>query len=88
MIALRNAQLGQRGTIRKALDIFSWVIVLKKISLGSDKVIDVWNKEYATKDGKLVGMKRVAILNLLTAPMDGVDAMLACLARLGTDNAP
>ena len=54
----------------------------------AETAIGKWNQTYATKDGKLVGSKRNAILHLLTAPVDGVDAILQCIARNGSDNAP
>lgn len=92
MIAFRNAQFGQRGAIRKALDIFSWVEVLKQINASSiddaAKAITKWNQTYATKYGKLTGNKRMAVLALLNAPSEDVDAILQCLARVGADNAP
>ena len=82
-IALRNAQLGQRGAIRKALDNFSWVVVFKKLmdvaGGPSDKIIKTWSDEYGAP--RHVTQARVAIMNLIT----GVDAMLACLARVGTE---
>ena len=47
------------------------------------KAITKWNQTYATKDGKLTGNKRMAVLALLTAHSEGVDAILQCLARVG-----
>ena len=90
-IAFKTAQLAQRGSIRKAVDVFSWVVILKKLAKDekeADKVIGRWNAGFATKEGKLTGNKRSAILNLLTAPKEGVELLFECVARLGPDNAP
>ena len=90
-VAFKNAQLAQRGEIKKALDVFSWVVVLKKLAKDekeADKVVTRWNSTYATKEGKLTGNKRMAILQLLTAPKEGVSVLLDCVARLGPDNSP
>ena len=47
-----------------------------------------WNQHYATKDGNIVGNKRSTVVALPTAPKEGVDAMLQCIARVVADYAP
>ena len=93
-IALKNAQLGQRGSIRRPLDVFSWVKVIFNIAgTGGDtentgkSLIGRWNDQFASKDGKLTGNKRVAVLNLLSAPRTGLDTILNQVARLGAEGA-
>ena len=71
-VVLKNAQLAQRGAIRKPMDVFAWVGVIRKLDgLDSKDLMAKWNAEYATKDFKLTGNKRMAIMNLLDAPSHG-----------------
>ena len=60
---------------------------LAKDEKEADKVIGRWNS-MATKEGKLTGNKRMAILNLLAAPKEGVASLMDCIARLGPDKSP
>ncbi len=90
-IAFRSAQLGSRGSIRKPLDIFLWVIAFKKINASSEqdgkRAISEWNEKFATRDATLAGQKRAAVLSLLTAPDECVPMMLDQIARFGVDGA-
>ena len=87
-VALKNAQLAQRGAIRKPLDVFSWVALIRKLgtNINAKELLAKWNEQYATRDFKLVGNKRMAIFNFLDAPTDGVDTILDQIARLGIEN--
>ena len=89
-IVLKNAQLAQRGAIRKPMDVFTWVGVIKKLGTGegldAKHLMAKWNSEYATKDFKLTGGKRMAIMNLLSAPSHGVNVILKQVGRLGGEN--
>ena len=86
-VAFSNAQMSQRGAIRKPLDVFSWVQVIRKVGQGDDArtMLSKWNNSYATKDFKLVGNKRMAILNMLDAPKAGSYAILDHIAWHGID---
>ena len=87
-VVLKNAQLAQRGAIKKPMDVFAWVGVIKKLDgLDSKDLMAKWNAEYATKDFKLTGSKRTAIMNLLNAPSHGASVILNQVGRLGSDNA-
>ena len=59
-----NAQLGQRGAIRKPLDVFSWVQVIRNLECTTDTdvkaFLNKWNNEYAAQDFKITGAKRLA----------------------------
>ena len=88
-VALKNAQLAQRGAIRKPLGVFSWVALIRKLgtNINAKELLAKWNEQYATRDFKLVGNKRMAIFNLLDAPTEGVGAILDQIARLGIEHA-
>ena len=90
-VALSNTQFGQRGTIRKAHDLYSWVVVLKRIS-GDDMdraklAINKWNNDYNTRDFKITGNKKLAITYMLSAPTEGLEVLLAQVSAMGTDMA-
>ena len=68
-IALKNASLSLRGSIRRSHDTITWLGTLSLLkqplpTCDAPTVINTWNKR-ATKAGQLVGQKRQSLIALL-----------------------
>ena len=86
-IAIRNALLSQRGSIRKAHDIFTWASKLRMLEVrGCDPsaTMKKW-QEIASKNGQITGGKRLALLNLLKLPEELVDDLIRHVSEFGFD---
>lgn len=89
-VALRNAQLSQRGSIRKAHDSITWVAKLNMLrdkSQDPSNVIKTYNLS-ASSNAQLNGMKRVAVLALMSVSKEALDVILDCVSLLGFDHCP
>ena len=64
------------GSIRRAHDVVTWVHKLAMLrncaGLQPETAITTWNNR-CTKDARLGGSKRVAVLNLLSLPQPLID---------------
>ena len=88
-VAFANARLSQRGSIRRAHCVLTWLGVflgLKKANLTPADVIKRWNSQ-ATQAGQITGAKRVAILNLLNMDSEVMGALLDHLSQYGSNTA-
>ncbi len=88
-IAIFNAQLSQRGAIRKAHCTLTWLgklALLQKQGLNAEQVIKAWNAS-ATQSGALQGQKRVAVLALLQMPSNCQEVLLQHLSEFGDKTA-
>eukprot|EP00973_Karenia_brevis_P073220 10171849-Karenia_brevis.AAC.1 len=78
-VALRNAQLSHRGSIRKSHCAITWIgkLLLLQANGVSDpsSVIKQYNA-MASSGGQLTGNKRVAILALLHAPKAALEILM------------
>ena len=89
-VALRNAQLSYRGSIRRAHDAATWTGKLRMLkSKGEDgaNVIKMYNA-MASSGAQLQGGKRAAVLNLMMVPDQAIDAILDTVSRLTAEGAP
>lgn len=72
-VALENAKLSARGSIRRAHDVVTWLgklVMLKSTGLDPAAVLKRWN-DMATRESQVTGNKRVCCLALLdAAPQD------------------
>lgn len=85
-VALRNAQLSHRGSIRKAHCVITWVS--KLLLLQANGVSDAASviKQYntgASSAGQLQGNKRVGILALLALPQTALEILVHTASALG-----
>ena len=80
-ICFANAHLSNAGAIRQRHNVFTWAIALsrlqKKAGATASTVIGDWNSQ-ATKEGSLMGSKRVALLAILEN-LD--DSLIVTLSR-------
>lgn len=84
-IALQNARLSARGAVRKSHCVMTWLGVLKLLQskgLSPDKVLKTWNAS-CTQDSKMVGNKRVALLQLLHFPQSVQELLLKHASQFG-----
>jgi len=78
-VALHNAALSRKGAMVKSHDVATWVAklqLLKNHGLTPAQVIATWNQQ-TTKESQLVGQKKVALLNLLEAPSEVIQLLIA-----------
>lgn len=88
-IALENAKLSQKGSIRRAHCVLTWLgklSLLQKHGLSPDQVIKLHNQT-ATQSGQLTGSKRVAVLALLNMPSKCTQVLLQHLSMFGDHTA-
>ena len=89
-VALRNATLSQRGSIRKAHDAITWVGKLTALKQGGQDPSNVL-KSYntmASQTGQILGGKRVSVLSLMAVGKDALTVILDCVSQLGSDSSP
>ena len=88
-VALENAKLSQKGSIRRAHCVLTWLgklNLLQQKGLNPDQVIKTWNQR-ATQAGQLTGNKRVAVLQLLGLPRSCANVLLQHLSEFGDQTA-
>ena len=90
--AFSNLNRSQAGAIRRAPNVISWVVVLTKLREKGERdtssIIQAWNNQ-CTKQGQLVGQKKVSVKNLLELCTDKTrDAIIACVSKHGWENCP
>ena len=86
-VAMLNASLSSRGSIRRAHDVVTWTSklqVLKVANCDPANIIRRWNSE-CTAGHKLEGQKRVALNHLLQYPEEVCNALLGHASRCGND---
>ncbi len=88
-IALANAQLSARGSIRRAHDVITWVgklLMLKQQSgLDPAAVLKTYN-DTATSQAAIVGNKRLCCLALLDrAPPQALELLVEHVSQVGTE---
>ena len=89
-VALRNATLSQRGSIRKAHDAITWVgklTALKQSGQDPSNVLKSYNA-MASQTGQILGGKRVSVLALMAVGKDALTVILDCVSQLGSDSSP
>ena len=89
-IALENARLSARGSIRRSHDVITWMVKLQilKSSSGLDpaSVLRRWN-DSATKESQVLGSKRSCCLMLLDkAPEAAVQELINHVSEVGPEN--
>ena len=89
-VALRNAQLSQRGSIRAGHSTATWVVKLGYLlAEGADPSAVL--KQYdqvASQGGKLTGQKRTSVLALLKVSALSRALILELVSKLGPEACP
>lgn len=78
-VALQNVSISRKGAMVKSHDVATWVAklqLLKNRGLTPSQVIATWNQQ-TTRESQLVGQKNVALMNLLEAPAQVVEMLIA-----------
>ena len=89
-VALRNAQLSARGSIRRAHCAVTWagkLLILQQHGQDAASVVKQYN-EIASSGAQLTGQRRVSVLQLLKAPLEALNVVLECVSTLGADGSP
>ena len=89
-IALRNATLSQRGSIRKAHDAVTWVgklLLLKGNGQDPSQVLKTYNNQ-ASSSAQINGGKRVSVLALMSVDDKSLQIILDCVSKLGFEQSP
>ena len=89
-IALRNATLSQRGSIRKAHDAITWVgklLLLKGNGQDPSQIMKTYNSQ-ASSSAQISGGKRVAVLALMSVDAKSLQIVLDCVSTLGFEQSP
>ena len=84
-VALRNATLSHRGSIRQAHDAITWVgklMLLQEKGSDASAIIKQYNSQ-ASANAQLSGGKRTAVLAMLGVQREATDVVLACVGKLG-----
>ena len=86
-IALENARLSARGSIRKMHDVITWaskLMNLKQKGLSPTEIIRRWN-ESSTAAAGLTGGKKTSVLALLDLPTDCMEILIQHISEFGPD---
>ncbi len=88
-VAIANANLSSRGSIRCAHDVITWTVKLKVLqsrhNLQGKAVLEAFNRQ-ATGRAQITGNRRMAALNLLVPSCDGaLEEMLNLLGNVGPE---
>ncbi len=88
-VALENARLSARGSIRRAHDVITWVGTLYRLQiqckLSPASVLKTWNAT-ATTQAQVTGNKRMCCLSLLEkAPEKAIQLLLDHVSEHGAD---
>eukprot|EP00812_Abedinium_dasypus_P013499 NODE_6_length_4012_cov_2.836998.p1 GENE.NODE_6_length_4012_cov_2.836998~~NODE_6_length_4012_cov_2.836998.p1 ORF type:complete len:488 (+),score=119.05 NODE_6_length_4012_cov_2.836998:195-1658(+) len=90
-VALRNAALSHRGSIRKAHCAVTWVgkLFLLRSAGHTDgaQIIKTYN-DTAPSTAQIKGGKRVSIMALLNCSQEALETLLDCVSTLTSDGAP
>ena len=86
-----NFQVSARGSIRKAPNVISWVVTLKRMSKRGDSdtpaIVNDWNQK-SSKAHKLVGAKAQAVKNVYMLPDRILALIVKSVSRHGFFNCP
>ena len=86
-IALENARLSARGSIRKMHDVITWaskLMTLKQKGLSPTEIIRRWN-DSSTAAASLNGGKKTSVLALLDLPNDCMEILIQHISEFGPD---
>ena len=84
-VALQNATLSRRGSLRKSHCVATWLsklVLLQGHGTPPSKIIQVWNSS-APPDAQLKGQKKIALMNLLEAPTGTCELLLRHSSEFG-----
>ena len=85
-VAIANANVSARGSIRQAHDVITWtskLLLLVKQGVNAKEVLARFNCQ-ATKQACVTGARMIAVTTLLQPPChEGLEVMLALLAEVG-----
>ena len=84
-VALENARLSARGAVRRSHCIMTWLGKLRQLQakgLAPDHVLKTWNGS-CTQEARVLGNKRVALLQLLHFPSEIQEQLLQHASQFG-----